>query len=222
MGTWTNVYHSILIIHKYQHLQAKPQRWWTLIAVLLTERHTNPHPDASFALLKLYIQFTHKCHKTAQLIFTPHRRSVFFFFANYIPEIAWFCDFTGQVTNVEGFYTSFHFNKPAEVRKNNIRWCSLRFDTPERHIRISDVIDSYNFSSFLFTLQKLHCCTHTHTHPHTNTHQVACASFTGRAVFHLVYAEHSHTRFTLTVSPRGTAAARREREREIERDLVLT
>lgn len=78
MGTWTNVYHSILIIHKYQRLRAKPQRWWTLITVLPTERHTNPHTDASFALLKLYIQFAYKCHRTAQLIFTPHQRSVFF------------------------------------------------------------------------------------------------------------------------------------------------
>lgn len=172
----------------------------------------------SFTLLKLYVQFAYKCHRTAQLI-VPHWRSVGFF-ANYILEIAWSCDFTGQVTNVEGFYTSFHFNKPAEVCKNNIKKSSLRFDTPERQIQISGnaftppFIDSYNFSSFLFTLQKLHCCTHTHTHPH----QAACASFTGRAVFHLVYAERSHTRFTLTVSLRGTAAARAEEERERDRE----
>lgn len=127
----------------------------------------------SFVLLKLYVQFAHKCHRTAQFILC-HTSVVFFFFffANYIPEIAWSCDFTGQVTNVEGFYTSFHFNKPAEVRKNNIKRCSLRFDTPERRMRISEnaftlpFIDSYNFSSVLFTLQKLHCCTHTHTRQH--------------------------------------------------------
>ncbi len=89
MGTLTNIYHSILIIHKYQRLRAKPQRRWTLIAFLPTERHTNPHTGASFALLKLYVQFVYKCHKTAQFIFMLHRHSVLFFCANYIPEIAW-------------------------------------------------------------------------------------------------------------------------------------
>lgn len=63
--------------------------------------------------------------------FVPHGRSVVFY-ANYILEIARSCDFTGQVTNVEGFYTSFHFNKPAEVCKNNIRKSSLRFDTLQK------------------------------------------------------------------------------------------
>lgn len=176
VGTWKNGHLSALIVHKYRRLRAKPQRYWTLITLLLNKRSPTAHIYTHANVLRTFKTLRPICAQMSQdgtVHFVPHQRSLFFFFfANYIPEIAWSCDFTGQVTNVEGFYTPFHFNKPAEVRKNNIKRCSLRFDTPERRMRISEnaftlpFIDSYNFSSVLFTLQKLHCCTHTHTRQH--------------------------------------------------------
>lgn len=49
-------------------------------------KHKSTHGSVSFALLKLYIQFDYKCHRTAQFIFVPHQYSVIFIFLPIISQ----------------------------------------------------------------------------------------------------------------------------------------